>query len=328
MKKSLIYLTLVCMTLASCEKAVESPAPTPQVIAPKASSSISFDKLSVPCTLTVTGSNPKETTSIKVFAENESIVGSSTAQSLNQIISNSGLYTIEYTVSNSAGTSTKMDTVIVFENSAVQDFYEVKLKDLPVRIRKANAEKLSNQSTFLFLYNKINRMKSQLPDLAFNQFTKITLWMDDNSMPNYTAVYHPSATWLTQNGYMKEKAKGVEISNFANFMSYSKEQADIILHEFTHAYHDQFMVNGFNNKLILDAYKASMATKKYESVDYIGGGKKKHYATENQQEYFSEITEAYFGKNDFYPFIRSELKSFDAQAFELVEKVWISGLKQ
>ena len=33
-----------------------------------------------------------------------------------------------------------------------------------------------------------------------------------------------------------------------------------------------------------------------------------HYAATNHKEYFAEATEAYFYKNDFYPFVRGELK--------------------
>lgn len=327
MNKSLIYLTLICFAFVSCEKSVETPAPI-AITKPIASSSFTLDKYGVPCNLAVTGKNPNETISIQVFSENKTLVASSVSQNLNQQITKSGFYTIEYTVKNSVGTSIKIDSIIVFENSEVQNFYNVNLQGFTVKIRKSDADNKVNQSTLLFIHNKISRMKSQLPDWAYNQFTKVTLWMDDNSMPNYTASYHPGKEWLIANGYMPEKAKGFEISNFKNFISYSKAQADILLHELAHAYHDQFMVNGFNNKLIKDAFDKSMATKKYDLVDHIGGGKQKHYATNNQMEYFAEMTEAFFGKNDFYPFTKSELKTYDIDSYNLMEKVWVSGLKQ
>ena len=42
----------------------------------------------------------------------------------------------------------------------------------------------------------------------------------------------------------------------------------------------------------------------------------------NPQEYFAETTEAFFGKNDFYPFTREELKKHDPKMFALLKKVW------
>jgi len=39
-------------------------------------------------------------------------------------------------------------------------------------------------------------------------------------------------------------------------------------------------------------------------------------------EYFAESTEAFFGTNDFYPFVRPELREFDPEMFNLLTKLW------
>lgn len=46
----------------------------------------------------------------------------------------------------------------------------------------------------------------------------------------------------------------------------------------------------------------------------------------NAKEYFAEMTEAFFGTNDFYPFVRAELQEHDAAMFELLCEVW--GVKE
>ena len=43
-------------------------------------------------------------------------------------------------------------------------------------------------------------------------------------------------------------------------------------------------------------------------------------------EYFAETTEAYFSRNDFYPFNRDELKSHDPEMFDLLTALW--GVKE
>jgi dipeptidyl-peptidase-4 len=48
----------------------------------------------------------------------------------------------------------------------------------------------------------------------------------------------------------------------------------------------------------------------------------KHYGLNNHKEYFAEGTEAYLYRNDFYPFVRAELKEYDPQLHQLLEKVW------
>ena len=52
------------------------------------------------------------------------------------------------------------------------------------------------------------------------------------------------------------------------------------------------------------------------------GRKVRAYAAENEKEYFAESTEAYFGSNDFFPFVRAELKEHDPKMYDLLEKVW------
>ncbi|NQT88872.1 metallopeptidase, partial [bacterium] len=51
-----------------------------------------------------------------------------------------------------------------------------------------------------------------------------------------------------------------------------------------------------------------------------------HYAMTTRQEYFAENTEAYFGTNDIYPFVKVELKKHDPTMYELVPEMW--GVKQ
>jgi len=48
----------------------------------------------------------------------------------------------------------------------------------------------------------------------------------------------------------------------------------------------------------------------------------KHYALTDQKEFFAEMTEAFFGSNDFYPFNRAELKQLDPSFNRLLEEIW------
>jgi len=63
-------------------------------------------------------------------------------------------------------------------------------------------------------------------------------------------------------------------------------------------------------------------SKKYESVLHIAGKSKRAYALNNDQEYFAECTEAFFGTNDFYPFVRAELQQHDPLMYQLLNKLW------
>jgi tRNA U38,U39,U40 pseudouridine synthase TruA len=47
-----------------------------------------------------------------------------------------------------------------------------------------------------------------------------------------------------------------------------------------------------------------------------------HYGRTDQMEFFAEMTEAYFGVNDFAPFNRGQLATQEPEAHALMAKVW------
>ena len=48
----------------------------------------------------------------------------------------------------------------------------------------------------------------------------------------------------------------------------------------------------------------------------------KHYALTDQKEFFAEMSESFFGMNDFFPFNRAELKQEEPALFELLCEIW------
>jgi len=71
-------------------------------------------------------------------------------------------------------------------------------------------------------------------------------------------------------------------------------------------------------------YNQRLADGRYENVEYLvhGSQKTRHYAMNSAFEFFAESTEAYWGKNDYYPFNREELLSYDPELHSLIEKAW------
>ena len=37
---------------------------------------------------------------------------------------------------------------------------------------------------------------------------------------------------------------------------------------------------------------------------------------------FAELTEAYFGQNDWFPHNREELRNYDPRGYKMIEEVW------
>ena len=99
------------------------------------------------------------------------------------------------------------------------------------------------------------------------------------------------------------------------------------LHELAHAYHDRVLPRGFDNEEITAAYHRVKSNGRYDKVErWFGSGRpntfERAYALNSPAEYFAETTEAFFSRNDFFPFTREELKEHDPKMFELLSDLW------
>lgn len=159
-----------------------------------------------------------------------------------------------------------------------------------------------------------------VPERPCAELRKVTIWLGVDDGPNDRAQYHPSRDWLASHGFNPDKAKGVEIGSAKKFLKAATDQPAMILHELAHAYHDRVL--GFDHPGIQEAYREAKKGGTYELVLRISGTKERHYAMTDPQEYFAEGTEAFFGTNDFYPFVRAELREHDPKLYRLLEGVW------
>ncbi|WP_144051066.1 hypothetical protein [Calothrix sp. PCC 6303] len=171
------------------------------------------------------------------------------------------------------------------------------------------------------LKSQLQKIHDVMPVKSWHALQKVKIWVEWQRKSNSAAEFHISAKWLQLNGYHPQKAGSVEISNADNFVQWSRlDQPWMILHELSHAYH--FLVLGESYNGIIHAYQEAVNHHLYKSVDYANGTKRKAYALTNAIEYFAELSEAYFGNNDFYPFTRRQLAEYDPVGFRLMQQAW------
>ena len=153
---------------------------------------------------------------------------------------------------------------------------------------------------------------------------EVPIWVDLDH-PLKTAQYHPGAKWLVDHGHDPKMVKAVHIPDAGRLINLfrSNDQPAVMLHELAHAYHDRVL--GFEYGPIRKAWDKIVASKKYEKVLHIRGNQVRHYALTNHKEFFAEMSEAFFDTNDFYPFVRAELKEFEPEVFALLKAVWSEG---
>ncbi|OJW16729.1 MAG: hypothetical protein BGO49_15795 [Planctomycetales bacterium 71-10] len=179
------------------------------------------------------------------------------------------------------------------------------------------------EKTLSLLTDQLRGIIRMVPPQAVEKLREIVVWVEREEPHHPCMAYHPDAGWLRDHDMNPDKARCVEIANAANFLTWCRDQPWMVLHELAHGYHHQFVEGGFENPEVAAALSRARESKTYDKVLHINGREERHYALTNPMEYFAEATEALFGANDFYPFVRAELRRHDPEAHSLLMRLWL-----
>lgn len=194
----------------------------------------------------------------------------------------------------------------------------------PVRLNKSFTMREPDlcAETLALLRQQLYLIVRNVPTPAVEKLRQITIWVEEAEPHHPCMCYHPDPGWLRSHDMNPDKARSVEVANARNFLTWCHDQPWMVFHELAHGYHHQFLDQGFENAEVRKAFERVKSANAYDSVLRIQGRRGPHYALTNPQEYFAESSEAYFGTNDFYPFVRSELREADPEGFELLGRLW------
>ncbi|MFP2929733.1 hypothetical protein ACLESO_31975 [Pyxidicoccus sp. 3LG] len=212
--------------------------------------------------------------------------------------------------------------------AALPTYQTLNLEGWKVKVdtRLTTGHKAATDRAISLLTAQLKEVVRLVPAGPVAQLRKVTLWMS----PQYdgfppTAEFHYSPVWLSQNGRNPAMAEGIEFSNVLNYEAATQRMPLLVLHELAHAYHHRVLGGG--NADIQAAFARASASKTYERVERFRGpglpnSFARAYAMENAHEFFAEATEAFFGRNDNYPFTGEDLARHDPATLALLQKVW------
>jgi hypothetical protein len=185
----------------------------------------------------------------------------------------------------------------------------------------------ATRRALVLLQRQLDEVARVVPSHAVERLREVPLWFSP-AYPGFgpTAEYHPDRGWLASNRRNPAMAKAVEFTNIPQFEAETRRMPNFALHELAHAYHDRVLPGGFGNKDLQQAHARALASKTYDHVLRRDDKGREHrdraYALVNPMEFFAETSEAFFSRNDFFPFDRTELSMADPETERLLARLW------
>jgi hypothetical protein len=168
------------------------------------------------------------------------------------------------------------------------------------------------------LESNVKRIQEVLPAAAREKLSGIPIWLEYEPDKSYGGAYFASEDWLALEGVTRAKAKSIQFTSSLAVVSWGK--ANPLMHEIAHAYHD--LVLSLSYPPIWSAYQHANLGGRYNAVRHSSGRFERAYAMRDHAEFFAELSEAYFGYSDFFPFTREDLKEFDPGSYRVISTAW------
>jgi hypothetical protein len=150
---------------------------------------------------------------------------------------------------------------------------------------------------------------------------KVPLWFEHDTLG---IAYHHRG-WLVANGYRPPDPQIiVGFCRAKSFREVALHQPWVVLHELAHGYDHLYLRRPKRpgNLPVKTAYDKAMKAGKYNPVLCRYSKATKAYGANNPGEFFAENSEAFLGVNDFYPFVRAELKEYDPDTYRALQIQW------
>lgn len=163
-----------------------------------------------------------------------------------------------------------------------------------------------------------------LPEKNVAELRRVPIWLG-HGQARLGIAFHPQRRWLIDHGYLPPPHRSqIGIQSSRMYLHESLRQPWLAFHELCHGF-DWFTIGRlgqYGNAMKAERYKAAMESGKYQSALHWDSRKRKPYHATNHMEFFAETSEAFFGTNDIYPFVRAELRDHDPETFRMLSELW------
>lgn len=180
-----------------------------------------------------------------------------------------------------------------------------------------NDDSAQAKKIFDSIENQTKIIKRRFPDRILPNLQRIPIRVFDRKMnaPTDNFVYY------------SPEEKAIIMQRPSYLENLSDADNNTFVHELAHAYHHLFLT--FERPEVAEAYADALKDGLYQNVKTRSGAvAPRALALKDHVEYFAELTEAYFSGsggefgNDYYPFDKSELRSYDRKGAKMIKDMW------
>jgi hypothetical protein len=199
------------------------------------------------------------------------------------------------------------------------DYSEIDGRPLYVASQFRRIDEALAQHCVDFISSKLETLATIVPAIAWKKIAQVPIWLEyDDPLCAASCFWASPRSWLAKHGSLPDKAGGVQFTR--GVWLWRQWQPMLVMHELAHAYHHLILT--LADPSILQAYRQAVASGKYDHVRRNSGEVGRAYALRNFREFFAELTESYFGENDFEPYTRADLQRFDPESYAVIEAAW------
>jgi hypothetical protein len=185
-----------------------------------------------------------------------------------------------------------------------------------------NAAALTSQVRSM-LHGNLRELSQRLPAKRVEELRRVPIFVWIGSGPKHgSGAYYSNGSGFNDGSAPPAAITGgIAIDDPQSVIRWLEAVPSGMLHELTHAYHEQVL--GIDDPNIAAAYQNAVDHHLYENVANRSGQiVARSYALTNKSEYFALLTQAYYWKSGFYPFVNSELQGYDPDGYDLVRAKW------
>ncbi len=184
---------------------------------------------------------------------------------------------------------------------------------------------------------QLQRIVEVIPDDKLKLLQQVEIWINDDGDPEDEDDICPWTCYIperyrSRDDFYEDRDGDVIIRQMQPLIDNAWCCThSTVLHEMSHAYHDQFIEDGFYNDEIEDAYEDAEDSGDYDNnrvmYPWWEDQRAEHYGMTDQFEFFATMSVTFFVGYFRYPYNLRDLYELDRDTYDLILQAWYSDIE-